>query len=51
MWYSTVSPGSTGLRNLHLSTVMKKTCFGFACSAIFEATQMAPAVCAMPSIR
>ncbi len=31
MWYSTRSPGSTGLRNFALSIVMKKTCFG-ACA-------------------
>jgi hypothetical protein len=35
MWYSTVSPGSTGLRNFTLSAVMKNTCFGGFCSFIF----------------
>src|SRR5215213_3490082 len=44
MWNSTLSPGSTGLRNFTLSIVIKNTCFGLACCAIFALTQMAPAV-------
>src|SRR5262249_55074170 len=48
-WYSIVSPGTTGLRNLALSMVRKKTCFGWS-PPICDSTQIAPAVCAMPSI-
>src|SRR5215210_3429771 len=31
MWYSTRSPGTTGLRNFALSMVMKNICFGLSC--------------------
>ncbi len=47
MWYSIVSPGSTGLRNLALSMVRKNTDFGVEPDAMMHST---PAVCAMPSI-
>src|SRR5262249_37866129 len=47
MWYSIVSPGRTGLRNLALSIVRKKTDVG--CVPV-AATQSTPAVCAIPSI-
>src|ERR1043165_518836 len=46
MWYSTVSPGTTGLRNLHLSMVMKYTAFTAVVPAVMHIT---PAVCAIPS--
>ena len=51
MWYSMTSPGTTGLRNFALSIVMKNTCVGRLSWLSFVSTQIAPAVCAMPSIR
>src|SRR5215468_4820103 len=48
-WYSTVSPGITGLRNLHLSTVRKYTARGLSVPG-FERMPITPAVCAMASI-
>src|SRR5215510_8641469 len=48
-WYSMVSPGITGLRNLHLSTVRKYTARGFSVPG-FERIPITPAVCAMASI-
>src|SRR5215469_2579404 len=49
MWYSIVSPGRTGLRNFALSMVRKKT-LGAASWLGCDRRQIAPAVCAIPSI-
>ena len=49
MWYSMVSPGITGLRNLHLSMVRKYTARGFSVPST-DLMPITPAVCAIASI-
>src|ERR1019366_2660431 len=48
MWYSMVSPGTTGLRNFALSMVRKNTDFG--CGEEIDRMQSTTAGCAMPFI-
>ena len=50
MWYSTTSPGTTGLRNFALVDGHEIDELRPLDAASLACTQIAPAVCAMPSI-